>query len=297
MRSSRRGIGSGLLAFLFAVPLFAGYTSTRAWIPVVGEASGAGGRGFYTTLLVANTSGTANDLELEFFAAAQPGRAPSTTRLQLGPSQAGRIVIGPDLVGRSGGGVGALRVSGSAPFVAAARVFSRGANDPASSEVGMTLNAIPAAFAIGSGESTTLLAPSATGRYKIYAVETAGFPITFAIAPFDVNGRSFPPRRLYLGAHEQRSWTLQEVFGAAPGAIASLQLSGVNGSGRIIALGTETAPLSQDFSAYEMTLPTKARHRMRAPELAAYVAVALAIVVAAFLARRRNTTTFGTADR
>lgn len=271
--------------FVVAAPLFAGYTSSRAWLPVVGQASGYGGRGFYTTLLIANSSGAANDLQLAFFAAAQPGRSPRTISLHLAPAQPGRLVIGPDLVGN--GGIGALRITGSAPFVGQARIFSRGANDPPGSEVGMTLNAIPAAFAVGNGETTTLLAPSASARYKIYAVETAGFPINFSIAPFDADGRPFPPRRLYLGAHEQRSWTIQEIFGVPGGTIAELVLTGVNGSGRIVAVGTDIAPLSQDFSAYEMTLPTKARHRMRGGELAAYVAVALALVVAAVMGRRR----------
>ncbi len=295
VRKAVRNVRRSTLAVRFAfalcalaAPLAAGYTARRAWLPVVGYASGSGGRGFYTTLLIANTSAQANHLRLSFYAAGQPGQQPRTMSMDLRAYQAGRFAVGPDLVGAGGGGVGAMRISGSSSFVAQARLFSRAPNDPPGSEVGMTLNAIPQGLAIGTGETTTILAPAAAGRYKFYAVETAGFPINFSVSPFDADGHPLPPRRLYLGVHEQRSWTLEEVFGVPAGTIAELRLTGINGSGRIVAVGTEIASISHDFSAYEMTFPTKPRHRMRAGEITAYVAVALAIVAAAIVTARRR---------
>lgn len=287
----RRSALAVFFAFAFcalAVPLLAGYTARRAWLPVVGYASGSGGRGFYTTVLIANTSTRVNHLRLSFYAAGQPGRQPRTMSMDLRASQAGRFVVGPDLVGTGGGGVGALRIGGSSSFAAQALLFSRAPADAPGSEVGTTMNAIPQDLAIGTGETTTILAPAATGRYKLYAVETAGFPINFSVSPFDAEGHPLPPRRLYLGVHEQRSWTVEELFGVPAGTIAELRLTGINGSGRIVAVGTEIAAISHDFSAYEMTFPTKPRHRMRAGEITAYVAVALAIVAAAIVTARRR---------
>jgi len=245
----------------------AGYASRESWIPVVGHAVGFAGRGFYTTVYLTDSSRSMNDITLSFFASAQPNRSPRSISLQLGPGQTGAVEVGPQLAGEQGA-IGALRIHSTGPLIAEARVYSRPANDPPGSEVGTVVSAIPAQFAIGTGESTLLHAP-AGGRYKLYAVETHGFPLYFSV------NTSAGERRLYLSAHEQRSWDLPDVQTRA------LRITGINGSGKIIVAGTAIAAQSQDFTTYEMSLPAEPRHRLRWPELAAYAAIALAIAFAA----------------
>lgn len=258
--------------FLAAAELFGGYATRDAWIPVVGRAVGYAGRGFYTTVYLTDTSRAMNDVALSFYAAAQPHVAPRQISLQLGPEQTGAVDLGPQLVGDAGA-IGALHIHSSGPLVATARVYSRGANETPAAEVGATLNAIPSQYAIGTGESTLLHVP-AGARYKIYAAETHGFPFYFAVMTMPGSAE----RRLYLSANEQRSWDLEELFHGT--TATSLHLTGVSGSGKIVVAGTSIAQTSQDFTAWEMSLPAEPRHRMRWPELTAYAAVAVALALA-----------------
>ncbi|HEV8660244.1 MAG TPA: hypothetical protein VGS96_16685 [Thermoanaerobaculia bacterium] len=265
-----------LAACLLAARGFAGYEARESWIVVVGHATGFGGRGFYTTVYLTNTSHAMNDVVLSFFASAQPNRAPRSISLQLGPNQSGAVDVGPPLVGEEGA-IGALRIQSTRPLIAQARVYSRGANESPASEVGTVLNAIPSQFAIGTGESTFLHVPAGV-RYKLYTVETHGFPLYFSV------NTSPHERRLYLAPHEQRAWDLPDV------QTASLRITGINGSGKIVVVGTAIAGQSHDFSGYEMLLPIEPRHRLRWPELLAYSAIALALALTALYKMKKPQT-------
>lgn len=261
-----------LTTLLFAATnLVAGYASRDAWIPVVGRAVGT--RGFYTTVYLTSVARAKNDITLSFYAAAQPHVAARETKLQLDPDQTAALDVGPELVGE-GGAIGALHIHSSGPVIATARVYSRAVNQPVGTEVGTAINAIPSQYAIGTGETTLLHVPAGS-RYKIYAAETHGFPLYFAVMTMPGSAQ----RRLYLSPNEQRSWDLEELFHGT--SATSLRLTGVSGSGKIVAVGTSIEQDSQDFTAWEMSLPTAARHRLYWPELTAYAAVALAIALAA----------------
>ncbi|HSP17810.1 MAG TPA: hypothetical protein VLV78_23900 [Thermoanaerobaculia bacterium] len=281
-RKSLTGIATCVLA---AHTLLAGYPAREAWVPVVGRVTGLGGRSFYTTVYFTDMGRAMNDVTLSFFPAGQPNATPRSITLQLGPGQSGAAEIGPQLTGDAGA-IGALRIRSTAPVVAQAQVYTRAANEPPGLDVGAVLNAIPAGDAIGTGESTVLHVP-AGARYKVYAVETRGFPLYFSL-----RSETIPEeRRLYLGPHEQRSWDLAEVMeprlqpGSTPaggGVPSALIITGINGSGKMIVAGTSIAAQSQDFGVYEMSLPTKPRHRLPWTEAAASIAAALAIAAAAF---------------
>jgi hypothetical protein len=268
-----------IAVFLAVTPLVAGYTTKDAWFPVVGHAVGYGGRGFYTTIYLTNTSNAAGEVTLSFYAAAQPNVAPRTQTLPLGSHQTAAVDVGAGLTGDAGA-TGALHILSSGPFVATARLYSRGVNQPAGTEVGAAVSAIPAQYAIGTGESTILHVP-AGARYKIYAAETHGFPLYFSVMTMPDSAE----RRLYLSANEQRSWDLEELFHGT--SATSLQLTGVSGSGKIIITGTSIAQASQDFTTWEMSLPSEPRHSLHWPELTAYAAVALALASSAIYKMKR----------
>lgn len=279
----RRNLITLAACFLSAAQLFAGYAARVSWLPVVGRATGFAGRGFYTTLYLTNTSDASNSIVLSFFASAQPRLPPRTVTIRIAARETRVVDVGPQLAG-GGGGIGALQIRSSDELIAEARVFSRGAGQAPGTEVGTVLHAIPAHFAIGTAESSLIHTPVAAGRSKLYAVETKGFPLSFAVKPMPSTAQG-TERRLYLSAHEQRSWDVAELFpGAEP---AALQLTGINGSGRIIALGTSIAAQSQDFNAFEMSLPERPRHRAPWPELLAYTAVAIALALAALYGMKK----------
>jgi hypothetical protein len=111
-----------------------------------------------------------------------------------------------------------------------------------------------------AGDAGAIGALHIRARYKIYAAETHGFPVYFAVMTMPGSAQ----RRLDLAANEQPSWDLEELF-----------------HGRSVA-GTSIDQDSQDLTAWEMSLPAEPRHRLHWPELTAYVVTALAIAVAVF---------------
>lgn len=260
-----------LAVSLAATNTFAGYPSRDSWLPIAGHVSGAADRVFYTTIYLTSVARKTNDVTLSFYPSAQPDVTPRAVKLQLAPNQTAAVDAGPQLVGEAGA-IGAIHVHSSRNVIASCRIFS----PPAP---GAVFNAIPQQFAIGTRESTLLHVPSG-GRYKLYAVETRGFPLYFSVMA-EPGGNE---RRLYLAAHEQRSWDLSELFAAMN--VTALRVTGVNGSGKIVIAATFNSTTSQNFAAFEMSLPTQSRHRMRWPESLAYIAVALAIIVA--IAMRRG---------
>jgi hypothetical protein len=212
-----------------------------------------------------------NDITLSFFASARPHSAPRSISLRLGPHQTGAFEVGTQLTGDAGA-IGALRIRSSAPLIADARLYSRAASEVAPAEVGTVLEAIPAHDAIGTGESSVLHMPAGL-RYKLYAVETHGFPLYFSVSV------DHAERRLYLSPNEHRIWDIGELF---PGVRSpALRVTGINGSGKIIVAGTAISMVSEDFVAFEMSHPAAPRHRMRWPEIVAYAAVAMAIAFSA----------------
>lgn len=265
--------------FLIAGNAFAGYPSRDAWLPIVGHAAGYGGRVFLTTIYLTDVSHAPNEVTLWFYSSAQPHVLPRAVRLDLGAGKTAAVDVGPQLVGEAGG-IGALHIHARGQVIATARIFSRAPNDPPGAEVGAVVNAIASRYAIGTGESTILHVPTGE-RYKLYAVETHGFPLYFSV----MAEPSHYQRRLYLAPNEERSWDVDELFRAVD--VSSLRVTGINGSGKILLAGTSIESGSQDFSVFEMSLPTEPRHRLRWPELTAYIACALALIAAAIVARRR----------
>lgn len=263
MRVVRIAVG---IAFA-ALPLAAGYATRDAWISVAGHAVGAGGRRFETTVYMTDVSRSANDVTLTFFPAGAPAPTQRSIQLHLGANQSAAIDVGPQLTGDAGA-IGALHIVSTRALMSEAHLYSIAPGDHRTAAIGEVLSAVPSDFAIGTGDSTLVHVP-AGARYKLYAVETTGYPLYFSIGSGRID------RRVMLRPREESSWDLGALL---PGAQPSvLRITGINGSGKIIVLGTAVAEGGEDFSAYEMMMPAKPRHRMTWPEMTAYVVAALAI--------------------
>jgi hypothetical protein len=268
-----------VLLFLTSVGGSAAGPLHESWLPVVGQVSG-GGRSFYTTLYLTNLSKRRNQVALSFFAEAQPNATPRAMSVQLEPDALAAVEVDQRLTGPKGA-IGGLRIEATEPLRATANVYSRAADQPPGAETGMTMVAISSEYAIGTHESALLTVPAGV-RYKLYAVETHGFPLNFSVQTMP----SGSERRLYLSPHEQRSW---DVHGLFPNeAMNGIRVTGINGSGKILAAGTAIAQQSSDFTAYVMTLPSTPRHFLRWPEISAYVAAAIAITAAAIYRVKTN---------
>jgi hypothetical protein len=275
---------------LFAAPIFAAYTDKELFVPIAGRGRQADGRVFATTLWVTNTGNSPTRVTLQFLHAAQTNPSPHGIEFDLAAG-ASRVFdpVGTDILG-SDNITGALRIHADQPLLAAARATSRMESEPLTRVVATTFNAIPARFAIGNGQSAIahglILGPNAAERYKLYVVETAGHPLSYSIDIVDMNGLTVGRKSFYIDAREQRGMDIGDEFPGLRADHAIARVSGVNGTGRILFTGAQIARESQDGNAYEMSYTNEPRVRMPAAEVAAYVAVACAVIVAALVYRR-----------
>jgi hypothetical protein len=270
-----------LFTILFAVPLYAAYSGRDLILPVTGRSVGGDGRLFDTALWITNLSPRhAAGVTLSFYQSGQTNLNPRTLHLRIGPNEtwvADQMV--PALA--AGGSTGAIRVQSTQDVVASARSYHYRAGEPLTGSLAAVFAAIPAQFAIGNGEETSLHGVSPRdSRYKVYLVEVTGHPLSVTVSLVDARGRTVGEKRLYVDAHMQMAADVREMFGAAMPDHAVLRLAGMNGEGRVVAAG------AQDASAYEMTLRTEPRNRMTAVEAMAYSLVALAVLVAVVWRKR-----------
>lgn len=268
-----------LSILLIAPGLFASYAGRDLVLPVVGRSSGADGRLYDTSVWITNVSKQPASVTLSYYKSAVSNAAPQTSTLQLNAGES-RLLGAPE-------GAGALRIESNRDVTATARTFSRFPNESDARTIGATFNAIPAQFAIGNGESTEVqgIAPGGA-RYKLYFVEVAGHPIALELELLDPRGARLARNRIYLGAHQQTIADAAQLFPNVAAEHAIVRVSGMNGEGRAIVAGASTANESHDTSAYEMAFKTSSRNRMPRGEVAAYIAIAAAVVVAALKTRR-----------
>ena len=245
--------------------------ATDAYIPIAGRATGAGGRRFDTTVWITNVSDEHAVVTLSFLRAAQANPTPFTYTQRLAPAEVRRIALPDYLIGTAG--VGALRVYSPREVLATAHLFSIGAGENEAHAVGASIDAVSAANAIGTNETTLVTGVATPGvRYKLYAVETTSHPLYFTITSINERGEKLTQKRYFIGAREARSFDV-------PATGVALRIHGVNGSGKIIVCGVAVANESQDSTVFSMSVPSSPRHRLPLSELAAYLLIAILLGV------------------
>jgi hypothetical protein len=275
---------------LFAGHVYAAYTDTELFFPIAGRGHQADGRVFTTTLWLTNPGASPAHVQLQFLRAAQANPSPRGITFVL-ESGATRVFdpIDADVFG-SDNITGALRLTSDQPLLATARAVSHLESEPLSRAVATSFNAVPARFAIGNGQTAiahgAVLGPTATERYKLYVVETAGQSLSYSIAIVSQDGATVAQKGFYIAPREERGIDISEEFPNVRSDHAIVRVRGVNGNGRIIFTGAQIARESQDSNAYEMSYTNEPRVRMPTAEVVAYVAVACAIIVAALVYRR-----------
>ena len=284
----RRGFVCSFLFALAAAPSFAGYASRDLVLPVAGHATGSDGRAFETELWLTNTAPETTTLTLTFFTNGKNIALPHRSSLQLQPNETRFLpTLNNDILGVPAA-IGALRIESTTPLIADAQLASRLATEPAARAVATSFSAIPRQFAIGTGQSTLLHGVTLHDpyRYRLYAAEITGQPLLFAVALLDANGKELARRQLYVNAWEQLAASIDDEMTGVKGTPAVLQISGVNGAGRIALVGLRTASDSHDATAFEMSFTTEPRNRVPWWEAFVYIAAAAAIIFVVVLRKR-----------
>src|SRR4051794_28886795 len=276
-----------LLLLAAAQTAHAAYADRDLLIPVVGRAAGSAGRLFLTALWITNSDDHPAVLTLSYLESGHANPSPRKTNVTLAPRET-RVFdpVGPPILA-SINGIGALRIESNADVVASARIYGYFPSEGPHSAVSMALTGIPTRLGVGNGQSALLHGDgSRDALYKLYLVESAGAALSVAVSVEDLHGRTLGEKRIFLDRFEHVSTDTRQLFPAVTLDHAVIRVRGVNGNGRVIAAGTQIVPRSQDACAYEMSFAAEPRTRIRWPEAAVYVAIA--IVVALALVRRRQ---------
>lgn len=275
-----------VFSFVVAVRALGNYPGKDLWLPVAGHAAGADGRVHSTTVFITNTSDEPVDVKMSLHAPGEAGKEPNTVAVRIAGGGT-HVHDAAGTLATPSRPIGALRITASQPVVADAWLHQRWANRPGTT--GSVIGAIPAEFAIGSGESAFMHASTKDARFKLYVAETRGFPLYFSVTARDAHGRRTSAHRYFVDRYDQRSWEI-------PGSFVTLSVTGLNGSGKIIFAGSGIDDASQDTSFFAMTLPALARHRIGALEWTVY-ALAAAALLAAALKTWRDVRDFAPPDR
>jgi hypothetical protein len=282
-----RRITLPLLLFAAAQPLLAAYADRDLVIPVVGRAAAGSGRLFLTALWITNTDDHPAVMSLSYLESGHANRSPKKTTVTLPPRETYVVdPLGPPIL-PSVDSIGALRIESNADVVASARIYGSVPGSAPSTAISMALTGIPARLGIGNGQSAVLHGDgSRDAQYKLYVIETSGAALSIVVAVEDLHGQVLGEKRLFLDGFEHVATDTRQMFPAVNLDHAVIRIRGVNGTGRVIAAGTQIMTGSQDSCAYEMSFAPEPRTRIRAPEAAVYIAIA-ALVAAALLRRRQ----------
>jgi hypothetical protein len=266
---------------------FAAYASRNLFIPIFGRGVGGDGRHYETAFTLTNTSSKPADVTLTFLEGGRPHPKPHGIVLRVDAGETRTFdPAAADVMGQAGG-FGAMHIESKADVLAHARLYTYAPGDTNARSVASSFNAIPAQFAAGTGDTAMLQGvDEADGfRSKLYVVETAGQPLTFALSLLDAHGVVIDTQHDYLSGFEQNTYDLAELFRGAHGQ-SVLRVKGVSGNGRVIIAGVRIATATQDGTAFEMSFVTAPRWRLPAGEVAAYVAAGAALIAAIVFGRR-----------
>jgi hypothetical protein len=282
-----RRITLPLLLFAAAQPLLAAYADRDLVIPVVGRAAAGSGRLFLTALWITNTDDHPAVMSLSYLESGHANRSPHKTSITLPPRETYVVdPLGPPILPNVDS-IGALRIESNADVVASARIYGYVPGSAPSTAVSMALTGIPARLGIGNGQSAVLHGDgSLDAQYKLYVIETSGAALSVVVAVEDLHGQVLGEQRLFLDGFEHVATDTRQMFPSVNLDHAVIRIRGVNGTGRVIAAGTQIMTGSQDSCAYEMSFAPEPRTRIRAPEAAVYIAIAALVAVA--LLRRRQ---------
>jgi hypothetical protein len=261
MRAHARllALATGLVCLLPATGLSASFPATDVYLPSVGRGGGSGGSQWYTTTWIHNPGTTSANVQVFFLKRDQANPSPQVYNLTV---QGGDTVRTEDAITAmfGGTGFGALHVVSDQKLVVNSRIYSKPAGGDLKNTVGQLFAAVPAGFAIASGQSTTLLgvyqtAPQADSqfRYNFGLVETAGSSATVRVTAYDETGLSVSSKNYELAGYEARQYNITDLLPGVNSSNLRLAVEVLSGSGKVVAFGSGLANKSNDPSTFEMS--------------------------------------------
>ncbi len=246
-------------SLLLAAPALAGFAGTDLFLPNVGRQAGVFPSNWYTTVWIYNPGAEAVTARLYFLQRNTANLTPPSVDVLVPPGDTLKLDnVVEDLFHLQA--FGALRVTAPDKLVVSSRTYSKGSGVGEPDSVGQDFAGVPAAFAIGAGESAQVLGahqtePAAASDYRFnYGfVETTGHRATVHITVFDGAGAEQGSEELEVREWSQRQVAFKDHFPAVSTENARLKVEVVSGSGRIIAYGSGIANASQDPTTYEMS--------------------------------------------
>lgn len=256
----RLALATALLQLALVTPAaLASFAGTDVFLPSVGRGEGAGGAQWYTTVWVYNPGGRAADVQLSFYLRDQANSEPDgvyNERIAAGDTV--RFVNAVEtLFGVPG--FGALRVASDQPLVVNSRIFTVPAGDTEADSLGQFFAAVPASFALGEGDSTSLLGVYRTDpqnasdyRYNFGLMEVTGGAATVKVTVLGEDGASLGDKQYQLGAYQPLQKAVSDVVSGLDTTNARIEVEVLSGPGRVIAFGSGLANRGNDPSTFEM---------------------------------------------
>jgi hypothetical protein len=240
--------------------VWAAFATTDCYLPSVGRGAGQQGSEWYTRVWAHNPGSGEATVRISFMPRNQSNPTPVQVTETIEPRAIG-LYNDPITELFATSGFGALRFESDVPIVVVARIFSEPPEGIAHS-VGQLFAAVPAAFAIGTGEMTTLLGGWQTNpvetsyyRYNYGLVETVGAAAAVEVRVYNYHGGERVRETITVQPHEVRQWNLSRLLPDASAWAVYLELEVLSGEGRIIAFASLIANQSNDPTTFEMQFP------------------------------------------
>jgi hypothetical protein len=167
---SRRVARLVLVLNVLALPAFAAFSGSDVFLPSVGRGPGAGTSQWYTCVWVHNPNASPANVQFRLLLRdrTNPAAEVFSDTIPAGDTRRYDNAV-ETMFGEAS--LGALRVSSEQRIMVNGRIYSQEAGEENRDSVGQFFAAIPASFAIGSGQSTTILgvyqtAPHADSQFR-----------------------------------------------------------------------------------------------------------------------------------
>jgi len=241
-----------------SAPALAGFSGTDVYLPSVGSGPGAASSQWYTTVWVHNPNADSVNVQFSLLLRDQSNPSPAAYNDTI-PAGETRRYEDAVLTMFGGAAFGAIRVVSSERVVVNSRVYSKPLGGEEKDSTGQFFAAVPADFAIGSGESTIVLGVYQTApqdesefRYNFGFVEVAGAQAAVLVEALDENGTPVASKDYALGAREVRQYNITNLLPSVDATNLVLRVSVSSGSGRVVTFGSGIANRVNDPSTFEM---------------------------------------------
>jgi len=234
-----------------------GFAGTDVILCLVGRKPGVHPSNWYTQVWAYNPNGSPATVTYALLQRGQANLAPPTFTDTLA---AGETKSYENAVWTMFGleTFGAIRATASARVVINERFYSVAPGATAGSSVGQSFAGVPAAFAIGLGESTSVLgayqtqpAAGSSFRYNFGGVEAAGAPCRVRFTASDSTG-VLGTIEYSFRAYEPRQYAFKDAFPGVSTTDARVSAEVISGTGKVIVYGSGIANESQDPATAEM---------------------------------------------